>query len=157
MQTPKVGRLLASDASLQPVVAKAREISALSKLCFDFLPPGLARLVRAVSFNDRLRDRQLVLLAASPAAAAKLKLLSEALCKFLLQHGAQVNSVSVRVQPGSGPQTAATERVPRRLSPSAINALQALHHKLPDSPARRALKTLLDHQFVPPKTGREEP
>ncbi len=65
---------------MQPVVEKARLINALSKLCFDFLPPGLARLVRAINLNDRLKDRQLVLLAASPAAAAKLKLLSEALC-----------------------------------------------------------------------------
>ena len=100
MQPSKVGRLLASDAGLQPIVEKAREIGALSKLCFDFLPPGLARLVRAINFNNRSQDRQLVLIAASPAAAAKLKLLSEALCLFLLQQGAQVNSVSVRVQPG---------------------------------------------------------
>jgi len=157
VQTPKVGRLLASDASLQPVVAKAREISALSKLCFDFLPPGLARLVRAISLNHRPRDRQLVLLAASPAAAAKLKLLSEALCKFLLQQGAQVNSVSVRVQPGTGPQAAAIERQPRRLSRSAIDALIALHNRLPDSPARKALKNLLDHQVVPAPTSDKEP
>ena len=153
----KVGRVLASDAGLQPVVAKAREIGALSKLCFDFLPPGLARLVRAISFNDRLSERQLVLFAASPAAAAKLKLLSEALCKFLLQHGAQVNSVSVRVQPGAGTQAVAVERQARRLSGSAIEALQALHDRLPDSPARKALKTLLDHQVVPAKGGKERP
>jgi len=153
VHTPKVGRLLASDAGLQPVVSKAREISALSKLCFDFLPPGPARLVRAVSLNDRLRDRQLVLFAASPAAAAKLKLLSEALRKFLLQQGAQVNSVSVRVQPDPGPPAVAAQRQPRRLSRSAIDALQQLHAKLPDSPARRALKTLLDHQLVPDKAG----
>ena len=157
MQPIKVGRVLASDAGLQPVVAKAREIGALSKLCFDFLPPGLARLVRAISFNERLSERQLVLFAASPAAAAKLKLLSEALCKFLLQHGAQVNSVSVRVQPGSRAQTVAGERQPRRLSSSAIEALQVLHNRLPDSPARKALKTLLDHQVVPTKAGKERP
>ncbi|HUN70440.1 MAG TPA: hypothetical protein VMU46_16700 [Burkholderiales bacterium] len=157
MQTPKVGRLLASDAGLQPVVAKAREIGALSKLCFDFLPPGLARLVRAVSLNDRLGERQLVLFAASPAAAAKLKLLSEALCQFLLQHGAQVNSVSVRVQPGAAAPAVAVERQPRRLSSVAIAALQQLHDKLPDTPARRALKTLLDHQAVPDKAGSKRP
>jgi hypothetical protein len=147
VQTPKIGRLLASDAGLQPVVAKAREIGALSKLCFDFLPPGLARLVRAISFNDRHRDRQLVLLAASPAAAAKLKMLSEALCKYLLQHGAQVNSVSVRVQPGAESVPEVTSRAPRRLPPGALDELQALYRKLPDSAARRALKTLLDHQL----------
>jgi hypothetical protein len=135
------------DAGLQPVIAKAREISALSKLCFDFLPPGLARLVRAISFNDRLRDRQLVLLAASPAAAAKLKLLSEALLKYLLEQRAQVNSVSVRVQPGAGPAPDAPQRQPARLSQSALDSLQALHRKLPESPARSALKTLLDHHL----------
>jgi hypothetical protein len=157
VQTPKVGRLLASNPSLQPVVAKAREISALSKLCFDFLPPGLARLVRAVSLNERPGDRQLVLLAASPAAAAKLKLLSEALCKTLSQQGAQVNSVSVRVQPGADAPAVAIERQPRELSPSAIDALHALHNKLPNSAARRALKTLLDHHLVPEKRGKKEP
>jgi len=143
VQPFKVGSLLASDASLQPVVEKARQINALSKLCFDFLPPGLARLVRAIN----VKDRQLVLVAASPAAAAKLKLLSEALLAYLLQHGAQVNSVSVRVQPGAGPDNVAAGRQPRRLSRTALEALQALHQKLPDSPARKALKALLDHQL----------
>jgi hypothetical protein len=143
VQPFKVGRLLASDAGLQPVIAKAREISALSKLCFDFLPPGLARLVRAVN----LRDQQLVLLATSPAAAAKLKLLSEALLKYLLEQRAQVNSVSVRVQPGAGPAPDAPQRQSARLSQSALDDLQALYLRLPDSPARKALKTLLDHHL----------
>ena len=156
MQPSKVGRLLASDASLQPVIEKARLINALSKLCIDFLPPGLARLIRAITFNQRLGDRQLVLLAASPAAAAKLKLLSEALLAYLTQQGAQVNSVSVRVQPGAGPENVAAGRQPRRLSPSALEGLQKLHQELPDSPARTALKTLLDHHLVPMKTSTEE-
>ena len=149
MQPFKVGSLLASEAGLQPVIAKAREISALSKLCFDFLPPGLPRLVRAINFNDRPNDRQLVLLAASPAAAAKLKLLSEALRKFLSEQGAEVNSVYVRVQLGTGPESVAAARTAPRLSQPAINALHELYRKLPDSPARRALKTLLDHHLKP--------
>jgi len=147
VQPSKVGRLLASDASLQPVVEKARQISALSKLCFDFLPSGLARLVRAVN----LKDRQLVLLAASPAAAAKLKLLSEALLAFVLQHGGQVNSVLVRVQPASGNENVTVARAPRRLSGTALDSLRALHQRMPDSAARNALKTLLDHQVAPDK------
>ena len=141
MQPSKVGRLLALDAGLQPVITKAREINALSKLCFDFLPPGLARLIRAVN----LRDRQLILLAASPAAAAKLKLLAEPLRTYVLEQGAEVNSVSVRVQPGSGPAGDVPARQPARLSRGALEALQALYRRLPDSPARGALKTLLDH------------
>jgi len=143
VQPSKVGSLLASDAGLQPVAEKARLINALSKLCFDFLPPGLARLVRAVN----VKDGQLVLLAASPAAAAKLKLLSETLRQFLLEQRAQVNSVLVRVQPGAGNVPEVTSRAPRRLSAGALQELARLHQKLPDSPARRALKTLLDHQL----------
>jgi len=145
VQPSKVGSLLASDASLQPVVEKAHQINALSKLCFDFLPPGLARLVRAVN----VKDHQLVLLAASPAAAAKLKLLSETLRQHLLEQRAQVNSVLVRVQPGAGNVPDVTSRAPRRLSRRALQELQDLHEKMPDSPARRALKTLLDHQLKP--------
>ncbi len=152
MRYSKLGSLLASDAGLQPIVAKARQINALSKLCFDFLPPGLARLVRAVN----IRDNRLVLLAASPAAAAKLKLLSETLRKYLLEQGAEVNSVSVRVQPGTGPAPVAAARTAPRLSQPAINALHELFRKLPDSPARAALKTLLDRHPVPAKTGREQ-
>lgn len=147
MQPSKVGRLLASDAGLQPVVAKARQINALSKLCFDFLPPGLARLVRAVNFNERPGDRQLVLLAASPAAAAKLKLLSEALRKYLSEQRAEVNSVSVKVQIGAPAAGDAPPRQAARLSKSALEALAALHRRLPDSAAREALKTLLDHHL----------
>ena len=152
MQPYKVGRLLASEAGLQPVIAKAREIGALSKLCFDFLPPGLARLVRAVNLNNRPDDRQLVLLAASPAAAAKLKLLSEALRKYLSEQGAEVNSVYVRVQPGRVQPSDGADAPPRqapRLSASALADLQALYRKLPDSVARKALKTLLDHHLKP--------
>jgi len=143
VQPSKVGRLLASDAGLQPVIAKAREIGALSKLCFDFLPPGPARLVRTVT----LRDRQLLLLAASPTAAAKLKLLCEPLYLYLLQQGAQVNSVSVRVQPDAGAARTAVEKRAARLSHGAIAALQELYAGLSDSAARRALKTLLDHHL----------
>jgi hypothetical protein len=143
VQPSKIGRLLALDAGLQPVITKAREINALSKLCFDFLPPGLARLIRAVN----LRDHQLILLAASPAAAAKLKLLAEPLRTYLLEQRTEVNSVSVRVQPGTGPAGDAPARQPARLSPGALDALQALYRRLPDSPARGALKTLLDHHL----------
>lgn len=151
MQPSKIGRLLASDAGLQPVIAKARRIGELSKLCFDVLPSGLARLVRAITLHESPGDRQLVLLAASPAAAAKLKLLSETLRKTLSERGAEVNSVSVRVQPGRGGAAGiadASPRPPARLSASALAELQALHRKLPDSEARRALKTLLDHQLA---------
>jgi hypothetical protein len=138
----KVGRLLATDPDLQPVVAKAREISALAKLCVDFLPPGLGRQLRATN----LKDGQLVVLAATPAAAAKLKLLSESLRKFLSEQGRKVNAVSVRVQPGAARELIAAPRQPRSMPPAGVQALTELHRRLADSPAREALKRLLEHQ-----------
>lgn len=143
MHPTKVGRLLEADPGLQPVVAKALELAALSRLCVDFLPPELARRTRAVN----LKDGRLVLLAATPAAAAKLKLLSESLGKFLSDQGAKVNSVSVRVQPEAAHVQEVTPRARPPVSPAGLSALRELYRKLPDSPARRALKTLLDHQF----------
>ena len=143
MHPTKVGRLLDADPGLQPVVTKARELSALSRLCFDFLPAELARRIRAVN----LKDGRLVLLAATPAAAAKLKLLSESLGKHLSEQGAKVNSVYVRVQPGNPGVQEVTSGARKTLSPEAQNALRELYAKLPDSPARRALKTLLDHHL----------
>jgi hypothetical protein len=147
VQPTKVGSLLASDTGLQPVIAKARQINALSKLVFDFLPPGLARLVRAINLHERPGDRQLVLSAASPAAAAKLKLLAEALRQHLSELRAEVNSVSVRVQPGAETVAQVTFRAAPRLTPAVLKDLQALHARLPESAARRALKTLLDHHL----------
>src|SRR5262245_54915149 len=132
---------------MQPVVAKAREVAALSRLCLDFLPAELARRIRAVN----LKDGQLVLLAATPAAAAKLKLLSESLGKYLSEQGAKVNSVRVRVQPENAPVEDVTPSGKRAPSPTlsrdAEKALRALYDRLPESPARRPLKTLLDHRF----------
>jgi hypothetical protein len=134
--------LLAADQGMQPLVAKAREIDALSRLCDEFLPSELARQARAAN----LKDGRLVLLAANSAAAAKLKLLSESLTDFLLKQGAKVNSVSVRVQPKSVTKinAAAARRGP--LSPAGFSALSELYRSLGDSPARRALKAFLDRE-----------
>jgi len=86
MQLPRIDRFLARDNDLQPVVAKAREIDALSKLCDEFLPPELAAQLRPAN----LQGGKLVVLAANAAAAAKLKLLSESLGDFLSKRGAKV-------------------------------------------------------------------
>ncbi|MDA0276520.1 MAG: DciA family protein [Proteobacteria bacterium] len=144
--------MLRADAELQPLVEKALEINALSRLCGDFLPPELAQRVRAANLKE---DGQLVVLAATPAAAAKLRLLSDSLCQFLSKRGAKVNSVSVRVQPGDAREIGAG-KPDRKLSPQAAGSLRKLHLNLADSPARAALKNLLDHQ-VKPEAGVASP
>lgn len=148
VRPPKIDRYLAGERSLQPIVEKAERISALSKLCEEALPRELAQQTRAAN----LKNGTLVLLAANPATAAKLKLLAETLRSFLLLQGKEVNSVSVRVQPTASraPAVIAAHKQ-ARLSPSALAELSALHDRLPDSPARQALGALLARHDTPPR------
>src|SRR4026207_2164049 len=145
MAPPRIDHLLATDNDLQPVVAKAREINALANLCKEFLPPELASQVRPAN----LQGGKLVVLAANSAAAAKLKLLSGSLSDFLAKRGAKVNSVSVRVQPAADAEPEAAEpeaarAVSGRVPEGAFSALSELYSTLSESPARQALKRLLE-------------
>lgn len=158
VQPPKLDRYLAADSGLRPVVEKALEIVALSKLCESALPPELARQMRAAN----LKDGTLVLLAPNSAAAAKLRLLSDSLCKFLQTQGTKVNLVSVRVQPtASRYKSDAALHKQSRLSPAALAELARLCKALADSPVRQALETLLAHHgwnrpFTPRATARSK-
>lgn len=141
----KIDRYLRADDGLGPIAAKARAIGALEKLCTEFLPPALARQIRAVN----LRDDELILLAANPAAAAKLKLLAEDLRKFLLRQGTKVSLVSVRVQPSSAQREPPAQGKTLSLSKAGISELSMLYDRLgAASPLRRALGALLEHQGV---------
>ena len=139
MPLPRIDTLLATDSEMQPVLAKAREINALAKLCKEFLPPELAAHVRPAN----LQGDKLVILAANSSAAAKLKLLSGSLSDFLAKRGAKVNSVSVKVQPKEGAARDAIEPGPARVSEHAFAVLSELYSSLGDSPARAALQRLL--------------
>ena len=154
MQASKIDRFLAAEGDLQPVLAKAREIDALSKLCCQLLPPELARIAQVANY----KDGRLVLLAANGAAAAKLKLLSVGLCESLSRTGRQVNSVSIRVQPAA---SSARQTAPKqaRMSVAALAELAALHRSLRDSPVRKALKSLLDRHgaTLSPRDARKPP
>lgn len=132
-----IDRFLPADG--EPVVAKARRINDLARLCEQFLPAALARHARAAN----LKDGTLVILADNSAVAAKLKLFSESLGEYLSKRRPEVNSVSVRVQPAL--QGAPEARPPKNsaLSPAALQELSRLHQRLSDSPARRALAVLL--------------
>jgi len=139
MKPPRLDRLLADDGEMQPVVAKAREIHALAKLCKEFLPPDLAKQLRPANFQGG----KLVVLAANSAAAAKLRLLSESLGDFLSKRGAKVNSVSVKVQPAAAEFLDPKQTARTSLSPQAFAILSELYESLAESPARAALRRLL--------------
>jgi len=139
MKLSRIDRYFDSGEDLQPVLEKARKILALSKHCVDLLPPDLASQLRGAN----IREETLILLAANPAAAAKLRLLAGPLSESLLQLGSKVKGVSVRVQPSTGPGRLAATHKAATLSPAALTALADLRAALPDSPARLALDRLL--------------
>jgi len=145
MPALKIDRFFSAGGDFQPVFEKVREIEALSKLLEGFLPPELASLARVANF----KDGKLVVLAANGAVAAKLRLLSESLGAYITKQRSQVNSVSVRVQPGTG-ERAETAPKQARLTRAALQELVALYRRLPDSSFRKALKTLLDRHGLTP-------
>lgn len=153
MPLPRIETLLSTDSEMQPIVAKAREINALANLCNEFLPPELAAQVRPAN----LQGDKLVILAANSAAAAKLKLLSGSLSDFLAKRGAKVNSVSVKVQPGETAPTSVPEPDSRRVSDRAFSVLSELYSTLGESPARQALKRLLEAETRGRRRNRTRP
>lgn len=139
MRLTKIDRILSAQGDLQPLVAKTRDLRALTGLVHSFLSAGLAREARV----GNIRDGNLTLIATNSAVAAKLKLLGPALSQFLLERRFQVNSVSVRVQPNR-PRSALSERQKSvHLSTHALESLRRLYERLEPSPARDALAKML--------------
>ena len=153
MPLPRIETLLSTDSEMQPIVAKAREINALANLCNEFLPPELAAQVRPAN----LQGDKLVILAANSAAAAKLKLLSGSLSDFLAKRGAKVNSVFVKVQPGEAAAASAPQPDSKRVSDRAFSVLSELYSTLGESPARQALKRLLEAETRGRRRNRTRP
>ena len=146
MRPLKLDRILAAEPTLQPVLTKAHELRELAGLLDRYLPPGLARQARVVNF----RDGEIVLVAASSAAAAKLRLLSPSLVNFLAKQRLQVNSVSIRVQPNESPSAVAAPRKTAYLTTLTLERMRKLYKAMAPSPARDALRALLKRRGIAP-------
>ncbi len=147
MRPLKLDRILAAESSLQPVLAKAHELRALAGLLDGFLPPDFARQTRVVDY----RDGEVVLLAAYPAAAAKLRLLAPSLVNFFSKQRLQVRSVSVRVQPKSSQSSDVAPQKRACFSGPTLESLSNLYRAMRNSPAREALRVLLERRGVSPE------
>ena len=143
MRPLKLDRVLAAEATLQPVLAKTRELRALAGLLDGFLPPDLARQARIINY----RDGEMVLVGASSAAAAKLRLLAPSLVNFFLKQRLEVNSVSLRVQPNMARGGDAAPRKTAHLSTLTLDRLGKLYNSMTASPARDALGALLQKRL----------
>ena len=150
MRLPKLDRILSAEPALQPIVAKARELRVLAGLVSAFLPADLP--VRVANF----REGELVLLAENSALAAKLRLLAPSLIRYLAKQRGQVNSVSIRVQPNRSQAPVAASQKTAQFSTPTLASLRALHDSMAASPARDALRTLLERQGVLAATPQPE-
>jgi hypothetical protein len=150
---PKLERILSAEPELQPLLAKARELRALTTLVQRFLSADLASQVRVVN----LRDGELVLEAAHSAASAKLRLLAPSLSRFLSSQRRQVRTVHLRVQPNASRTAPAARQKRAQLSTPTLDCLCRLYDGMGASPARDALgKILAQHgairrEKVPPR------
>jgi len=135
----KLDRILSADGELQPLVAKARDLRALTGIVHGFLSPDLARGCRV----GNLKEGKLTLIADHSAAAAKLQLLAPALIRILQDGRRQVNSVSVRVQPNAARGATPPRQKTVHLSTHALDSLRELHARMTPSPAREALAKML--------------
>ena len=153
MRPLQLDRILAAEPTLQPVLTKAHELRALAGLLDGYLPPDLARQARVVNF----REGELVLVAASSAAAAKLRLLAPSLLNLLAKQRLQVNSVSIRVQPNGSHGRAAAPQKNAYLSTLTLERMGKLYQTMAASPAREALGALLRRQGAAPAVSSAEP
>jgi hypothetical protein len=153
MRPLKLDRILAAEPTLQPVLTKAQELRDLAGLLDRYLPPDLARQARVVNF----RDGEIVLVAASSAAAAKLRLLAPSLVILFVKQRLQVNSVSIRVQPKGAREGAATPQKTVYFSTLTLERMGKLYKTMSASPAKDALGTLLRRHGVPAELSSSEP
>jgi hypothetical protein len=153
MRPLKLDRILAAEPTLQPLLTKAHELRALASLLDGYLPPDLARQARVVNF----REGELVLVAASSAAAAKLRLLAPSLVNLFVKQRLQVNSVSIRVQPKGAREGAPAAPKNAHFSTLTLERMGRLYKSLGASPARDALGVLLRRHGVAPDITAKEP
>ncbi len=153
MRPLKLDRILAAEPTLQPVLTKAHELRDLAGLLDRYLPPDLARQARVVNF----RDGEIVLVAASSAAAAKLRLLAPSLVILFVKQRLQVSSVSIRVQPKGAREGAAATQKTVHLSTLTLERMGKLYKTMSASPAREALGTLLRHHGLAAELSAPEP
>jgi len=141
-QMKRVTRLLEQERDT--ITDKALLISTLSDICRLFLPLGIGRHIRAAN----LREGTLILMTDNQSAAAKVRLLSNALCAHIAAQRPEISSVSVRVQPASSSSPKQASRV-QKPSLLALSALAATHQTMRASPARDALERFLHNQGAP--------
>jgi len=141
--TQQLKSLLSSSQELQPLVAKAKTLSALQNHIIAVAQPHLALSSQVQVLGLHLGT--LSIAAANAAIAAKLRQLAPELVAKLQHRGCEVSGIRVKVQVSfdrgqRGPN-------PRKLSKTAQNALKDLSLNLDGSPLKSALEKMAKKKY----------
>ena len=97
MTTRKLDDILQSGSDLAALATRARQMQSLCDAVRGALPAPLAAAIIATSCHEE--DRTLVVIAASPAFAARLRFHSDDLLSAARAHGVHAARCRVRVSP----------------------------------------------------------
>ena len=136
MTTRSVRSLLGEDELIRPLIQRASLLVELQRLFTEAVPKTLSVRSRVAS----LESDKLVIIASSPAIAAKLRQLTPFLLLQLQTSVTKVNGIHIQVQVGgSFPHTAPAGRPRTPPGPQAVRNLQDLAESLAPSPLRDAV------------------
>ncbi len=136
MHARKVGSYFDATPAVQSLVKQALRLIEMQQVFTEIAPKPLAQSGRV----GRLTHGSLLLFADNGSAAAKLRQLTPSLLVKFQKRGYEVTAIRVEVQP---PPYPAPHRKKIRLSGTAASHLQELAARLPESPLRAALESLL--------------
>lgn len=122
------------------VVAHARLLIKLQHIYGNMAPSYLSQASTVANYKQGV----VVIHADNGAVAAKLRQMATTLANDFCKLGVECNDVQIRVQVSQIPRQARISPQ-RALSARAGGTLDELSKKLPDSPLRNALETLLTH------------
>ena len=131
---------LDKDAATGRVMAHARLLLKLSRRFEAVAPAGLRHSAHVANY----KLGTIIIHADNGAVAAKLRQMATTLANDFCKLGIECNDVQIRVQVSQIPRLARISPQ-RALSARAGGTLDELSKKLPDSPLRNALETLLTH------------
>ncbi len=119
-------------------LAEARLLAELDRAYREVAPRELRPLSGIVAH----RNGTIKIRATSGAAAAKLRHMGPRLIEALRERGFEVTSIQVSVQ-APRPKPLDPGKPSRRLSPKAVESLEALARRLPPSALRTAVRALI--------------
>lgn len=119
--------------TMQAYAAHTHDTDVLARMWQGVVPSALVKL----TVPTQIKNQRLIVMCASNAIAAKMKLLSPSLLIQLQNQGYELTAIQAKVQVKSTPQS--KPKTHRKLTQQAATTLKALEAKLPNTALAAAL------------------